>query len=191
MSAPGPDKAKCGGKGKNGKPCGLTAGHGTDHPGYGRCKFHTGSTPNGVKAAAKQEVDSIAARYAAAMGEGVESDPYEAILTTIRQTSAEVALFGSLAPSPERGPFVATMFGPQLHAAVAERQKAQKRLVHFAKVAIDAGVAQRQVDIAERLGKQLGMILQRIVAALDLTPQQMQRVPELVRGELELIVIEA
>lgn len=40
---------KCGAKTQTGEPCKLTAGHGTDHFGEGRCKFHGGKTPDRVK----------------------------------------------------------------------------------------------------------------------------------------------
>lgn len=36
---------KCGAKGRSGRPCGLPAGHGTDHVGEGRCRRHGGATP--------------------------------------------------------------------------------------------------------------------------------------------------
>ena len=36
-------------------PCNNAAGKGTDHVGFGHCSKHSGSTPNGVKHAAKEE----------------------------------------------------------------------------------------------------------------------------------------
>lgn len=56
------DKTKvylaCGAKGRQGLPCRSVAGMGTDHKGYGRCKYHGGNaqgavTPLGKAAAAK------------------------------------------------------------------------------------------------------------------------------------------
>lgn len=41
---------RCGGKRKQGGgTCRRPAGAGTDHPGYGACSLHTGSTPTGRK----------------------------------------------------------------------------------------------------------------------------------------------
>ena len=43
---------KCPAKSKQtGGPCGQAAGHGTDHVGFGLCKFHGGSSPGGRKQA--------------------------------------------------------------------------------------------------------------------------------------------
>ncbi len=36
---------RCGGRTRRGTPCRLPAGHGTDHPGVGRCDHHGGATP--------------------------------------------------------------------------------------------------------------------------------------------------
>lgn len=39
--------AQCGAKTRQGHPCKLPAGHGTDHLGEGRCKFHGGASKGG------------------------------------------------------------------------------------------------------------------------------------------------
>ena len=38
----------CGAKTRQGTPCELPAGWGTDHAGVGRCKLHGGATPRGA-----------------------------------------------------------------------------------------------------------------------------------------------
>jgi hypothetical protein len=45
----------CGAKGRQGTPCRRPAGWGTDHAGFGTCKFHTGSTRTQAKHAEKLE----------------------------------------------------------------------------------------------------------------------------------------
>src|SRR4051794_2422133 len=47
--------ALCGAQRRNGDPCRRPAGWGTQHAGYGACKLHGGSTPNGHVHAAKLE----------------------------------------------------------------------------------------------------------------------------------------
>ncbi len=39
----------CGATNRNGNPCSLSAGWGTDHNGEGRCKFHGGATSGGAR----------------------------------------------------------------------------------------------------------------------------------------------
>lgn len=56
MTEPKGTGIPCGGKKRNGSGlCTQAAGWGTDHPGFGKCKLHGGSVPNGVKAAANEE----------------------------------------------------------------------------------------------------------------------------------------
>src|SRR6202035_4558885 len=56
MTEPKGTGAPCGAKKTNGSGlCGHAAGWGTDHPGFGRCKLHGGSVPNGIKAASEAE----------------------------------------------------------------------------------------------------------------------------------------
>lgn len=172
---------RCGAMGRSAKPCELPAGWGTKHAGSGYCKHHTGSTPNGEKHAARQQVSAMAA----AMGDGVDADPFETILSAIRQARAEVVLFGELAAEHEH-----PMEDGSLRPEIRYRQQAMSRAVEYARVAIAAGVAQRQVAIAESLGAQLGGILQRVIGRLELSPAQMRLVPDVVRGELEAIIVE-
>jgi hypothetical protein len=39
----------CGAENRNGEPCSLSAGWGTDHNGEGRCKFHGGASSGGAR----------------------------------------------------------------------------------------------------------------------------------------------
>lgn len=45
---------RCGAKTREGGECKLKAGQGTEHPGYGRCKYHGGNTPAHKAAAARE-----------------------------------------------------------------------------------------------------------------------------------------
>lgn len=57
------------------------------------------------------------------------------------------------------------------HWAYARRE-AVARMAHYAKMAIDAGVAERQVANAERLGETIAQLLRGVLDDLSLTPQQ-------------------
>jgi hypothetical protein len=48
----------CGARKKNGEKCRAFAGQGTSHRGYGTCKYHGGSTPNGNKKASRVEAQA-------------------------------------------------------------------------------------------------------------------------------------
>jgi hypothetical protein len=61
------------------------------------------------------------------------------------------------------------------------------RLAKVSKVAIDAGIAERQVANAERLGSRIGRVLQAVFADLDLSEVQLAIAPESVRRHLRLL----
>jgi hypothetical protein len=60
-------------------PCGQPAGWHTDHPGVGRCSWHGGNAPNGVKAAAREIVDEQARRVLARMDAPPCTNPFAAL----------------------------------------------------------------------------------------------------------------
>ena len=53
----------CGGKTRSGAPCKLPAGHGTSHPGWGRCDHHGGATPNHVASAAEAQARQACEKF--------------------------------------------------------------------------------------------------------------------------------
>lgn len=54
------ERKLCGAKRRNGEgTCRLIAGHGTTHPGYGRCKYHGGNTPSSREAAANEAAAAL------------------------------------------------------------------------------------------------------------------------------------
>jgi hypothetical protein len=67
-----------------------------------------------------------------------------------------------------------TQGGPhQLHLLVVERQKAVDRLARFSKMAIDAGVAERQVRIAEAQAGMLAALITGVMQDIGATKKQM------------------
>lgn len=58
----------------------------------------------------------------------------------------------------------------QVHPYVREYQTALERRAKFAKLCIDAGIAERQVQIAEAQGRMLAAVVTAILVDLDLKP---------------------
>src|SRR5512144_636258 len=73
---------KCGAKRRDGAPCQMPAGQGTDHPGFGRCKHHGGAVPTHLRSYYKQQ--------AIFMGAEKEINPLDAIMWCIRIKAGEV-----------------------------------------------------------------------------------------------------
>src|SRR5260221_8866784 len=68
------------------KVCHNPAGWKTTHPGFGRCKFHGGSAPSGIKAAERSMVAETLGTY----GGPIDIDPAQALLTQVRRTAGHV-----------------------------------------------------------------------------------------------------
>lgn len=166
----------CGGKTRRGTACEREAGWGTSHPGAGKCKHHGGATPNGETAAAKE----VARREAARFGMG-DAEPTDVLLRCVR----EAAGFTEFARRK-----VVDLSDAELivHGDLTAWAKVyadgQERTARFAYMAIKAGVAERQVRLAERMGELLSGAMERVLDALDLPPKDRMKAVKVFTGAL-------
>ena len=153
---------KCPATNRQGLPCGMAAGYGTDHVGVGLCKHHGGSTPGGRK----QAVTLEAARQVEVWGGRLDVNPAEALLELVQSKAAEVAYWnwrvGGLSEDERAGLLVAESTfgeGPQgpvdtvtrkasPHVFVVLLHKAQDQLASFSAAALRAGVDEALVRLA-------------------------------------------
>jgi len=174
---------RCHAHNRKGEQCGHPAGWGTEHVGTGLCRLHGGNSPSGKTSAAREQVTAMAA----AMGDGIDADPFDTILAAIRQAWAEVRLFGELAAEND-GPLTEDGY---LHPAVKQRQYAMDRAVKYAQIAIQAGVSERQVRVAEQMGEQFGAMLHAVAEQLGLSSEQRALLPAIVeRVTLEGVALD-
>lgn len=168
--------ALCGARKKNGQSCRAFAGQGTDHPGIGRCKFHGGATRTHAVNAVVQEAQRRMVKY----GLPIEIEPHEALLSMLYLASGhvawlreEVAALGDLSDFESR--VLIQLYGDE-----------RDRVAKVAKAALDAGVADRQVALAERYGATLAELLRGVFAdpELALTEAQRARLPDVLRRHL-------
>lgn len=139
-----------------GPPCKRGRGWGTDHPGFGNCKRHGGATSSGKKAAAKEAAAAaVRADYA---GE-LDVDPLEALLYTVRRGAQLASYWQRAAANAEST--------EDFQAASVNEARALADLSRWAKNAVDGGVAERQVQLAERLGDGLIAAAEDGLAALE------------------------
>lgn len=188
----------CNAKNRSGGRCARPAGWGTNHAGMGACKSHGGATPSAGL--------SVARSMAITMGAPLDVEPHDALIHCVRITAGEVAYAsemvaqlssedalvrpttsvsrsgtssqGSIDMDEERK-------GPQdLNIWIRVRQEAVDRLARYAKMALDAGVDERRVRVAEGLATALVPVLEAIFKDLKLTSAQRKKAPAIMRSHL-------
>jgi hypothetical protein len=143
---------KCGATGRSGKPCGYSAGWGTDHVGTGRCKLHTGSTRNGKLAAVKEEAAEFAAANLSIADAG-ELDPTDNLVLSVTLAEGVMRFYREKARNGDPG-------------AAEQYLAALDRLNRFSKAAVDGKVAERLAAVGERAGEQVALICEEALAVL-------------------------
>lgn len=203
--------AKCGAqKRQSAGTCARPAGWGTEHVGIGTCKLHGGCAPAAVRAAARETAARLGAELQmephdallltvrkAAMWESycaqkvaALSDPEIVVTPRTEKTEYTPVLTRVGDDLEDTGAVVAERTttetnAAELHIWVREHQKALDQLARLAKAAIDAGVAERQVRLAEQLVGDIAGAIDRVLAGHGITGAA--RKPEVIRGALELL----
>ena len=77
--------------------------------------------------------------------------------------------------------------GAKLSAWVGARHAALDRLANYSKMAIDAGVPERRLRIAEHHGVAIGNLMARVLGDLNLSDEQRAVAPEVVHRHLTLL----
>src|SRR3954468_8900036 len=157
----------CGARKKSGGYCRAFAGQATEHLGVGRCKYHGGSTRSHQVHAATTEAKR---RLASPMGQAVEMHPHEALVAALHLSAGRVAWLRDELADGDQSPFETAVL---LNMYASERD----RLARTAKAAIDSGLEERRVQLAESMGEQLAAALRRVFdsAELALTTDQRQQ----------------
>lgn len=184
--------------------CTFPAGFGTPHLGFGHCKYHGGLSPSGLKASAMEVAKSIAerrnreimARLDQVQFGGDRSAlpfirPEEALIEEVQRSTAmvrwleerigmwptevsenpEIGGLPSLVAETSKGVPGATDHQAWLLLYRQEREHAAK----VAKMAIDAGVAQAHVALAQAQGAMISKALRVILTTLGLNFDQAEK----------------
>ena len=183
---------KCGARKTDGSGdlCKNPAGMGTQHKGWGKCKFH-GGTSSGLNIAAQRE--EFRERF---LGDEVQIEPTEAILEEIRRSAGHVRwLHGMILKFDE------ALDGEDASRVLLQLSEAgwnkaawtklysdeRTHLVRTCKMAIDAGIAERQVKLAENQGELIAVVLRGILTDLGLTAEQETSAPAIVAKHLRAV----
>ncbi len=190
-------RAICGAESTDGGLCYRGAGKSTDHEGVGRCSAHGGNSPNGIKAAGVTIARALGSRVILTdqpvYGMPERMAPPDALLWCVAIAAGEVRYLskkvaeltedevlgrpatithvsgeGKKMRTVQRGPV-------EPHIWVRERHRAVDRLARVAKMAMDAGVAERLVALAEFQATALAELFGAVFKDIGLTAAQMKR----------------
>lgn len=164
--------------------CNNPAGWGTQHVGSGPCKLHGGTLPN----VTKRHLRKLQGAELAVFGTPKEVDPHTAVLQTVHATAGHVAwLYEKIQEMGEvEGDMTLhqyTSMGIRASVWVEMYERERMMLLRASKAAVDMGVSERQVQLAEEQGKLIAMVLQRFIDSqeIGLTPAQRQVAPRVIR----------
>ena len=164
---------------EDGNRCTRRAGSGTDHRGYGRCNTHGGASPDGIMEAARQRVGEMSGFY----GLPKNVHPGDVLLAETRRTAGHVEFLQHLINRWENEDEAA---GPSdaLEAWLRIYHMERAHLIRTSKMAIDAGVQERMVSLAEKQGAMVADVIDRILTELQLSDRQKALIPMVVPAAL-------
>lgn len=204
----------CGARGRTGKPCGLPAGWGTPHVGSGRCRKHGGSTPNHLVKAGRERAERAVATFGLPVEIDPRDALLQEVHRTaghvawLAELVADLQHGGSgyrreewVTPGEGEDVEYSEVYVPlsglkQLSTDgkyekpsvwVELYQRERRHLREVCRDAIAAGIAERQVRLAEQQGTILAAVIRGILGDLGLTPEQLGLVPEVVPRHLRSV----
>lgn len=160
-----------------------------------------------AKRVAEAEAQKEMARAMVTLGHPVDVDPAKALLDEIAVTYGHVQWLRSKVQELSPGELVWGVTqtdqgsGPQGPVDVTTEKSApnvwyslymteREHLVKVSAAALRAGIEERRIKIAEDQGNMVAAVLQRILAALNLSPDQWAEVPTIVPRELRALAVE-
>ncbi|MFF7142247.1 hypothetical protein ACFZB5_13495 [Streptomyces nodosus] len=191
-------------KASDGGQCGAYAMRGQDV-----CRFHGGATKKAREAAKERIVEEKARALVETYGRKIDTTATEALLDEVQWTAGHVAwlrervqeIEGTAAAGTDREhplvwgvtreKSVGEDFGTTEEAApnvwLKLYQQERAHLVKVCSEAIKAGIEERRIKLAEQQGSLVAQAIRAILADLQLTAEQQERVPEVVPRHLRAL----
>lgn len=145
--------------------CKAPAGRGTEHTGYGNCMHHGGASPNGEKHGAKL---AMADKARELLGEYRDITPHEVLLNTVKVAAVRAQMGQERADE---------FYGTDDELKwISVARGLRRDAAQIASHAINAGVQERIVRLAERQGEVLAAAFAAAIALADLPDATYKRV---------------
>ena len=165
-------------------PCCNPAGLHTDHPGVGGCGWHGGNYGHHNR----KWMLIMARRKAIIYGAPIDISAEDALMQEVRRTAGHVAWLSHQIQAMDSKDDLAamTLHGYKPSVILQLYQEERIHLVRVCKVAIDSGIAERQVQLAENQATLFAQALLGFIQDpdLDLTPAQRVVSREIMRKHL-------
>lgn len=155
--------------------CRKTAGWGTDHPGYGSCRLHGGSTSTQTTGAARQRAEAEARAVLAELGVPAVEDPLAALLKLAGQILAWQEATATLVNGLEEVRYEGVSGAEQLRAEVALYERAMDRAVAVLSAIARLNIEERLARVTERQADAVIDAIDAALAAAGVTGQDAAR----------------
>jgi hypothetical protein len=165
------DTPRCGAKTRAGHSCKQPAGARTSHPGFGRCAWHGGSSPNGRVHGAREQAKAEAAR----LGMARETTPHEALEHAMALVTGEVDW---IREQVRRLTDDKALEDGKPHPLLRVYGESVDRLARISKIAADAGVEARRLELDELVVERLAGAVRAALAEVELTADQQTQLRE-------------
>lgn len=185
----------CGALKKDGNPCLQTAGSGTDHLGFGTCKWHAGAMRPGKVGAARQEIIAYVDKVKAMGQYEASAPPDEVMMQEVARSTASVEWLDERLKdmtcdadgNPLEGEAAIDVATSSRFNKLMYQWTEQRRLLQtISSMVVRAGIAKRQVEIHEM---QAAAVLTAVLAVvsspeLGLRPQQVDFAKRMIANNL-------
>lgn len=129
-------------------------------------------------------------------GDIIEIEPHNALLWAVMIGAGDVSYWQQAVAEAGRELEIALMDDSEdadkreasaraaLMKCFGQMRAANKEMRSAGKMAIDAGLAERQVQMAERMAGILSSFAEMVLGELDLSPRDMKRLPDIIQGAI-------
>lgn len=148
------------------------------------CQVHGGATAKSKAAAARRLEAEAAAKAIEKYGGRRDIDPAAALLEEVHRTAGHVSWLESQIAEGQVDIAQTTLRGVEPSVWMQLYNTERNRLIAVTKAALDAGIAERQVQLAEAQGLMLASVIRAILDDLELSAFQRDKAPGVIRQHL-------
>lgn len=188
----GPGYRSCGARKRNGERCTRPCGYGTDHKGFGQCKYHGGATVVGDRIAAKEELVRVNTQLRLS---GLKRmAPADALMEELSRAAGAVAYFDAEVArirlsdqvvDAEAGDY--QILSPIAIGLIDLWNEQRRMYVQTAALAARAGIEERAIRIQEETAQVLVQALMAVLNGLELSPEQIAQGKVLMAAQLRAL----